>query len=177
MNEEAFQRIREILDAVDIRYEVFRHPVCRTSLESAAARAKAGFPEAIGAKALLCKMDFIGQPVEFNSFVLPGPSRIDSIALKSRLQGLKRFRFATPDEMFEQCRISPGYLPPFGKNVFSGVSRLYVDAKLLAYEYLGFNAASLEISIVLRSEDYFRVASPTAILPFATESENVKKEV
>lgn len=170
MNKEAFERICKIFEARQIEYKLLKHPACRTSAESAEARAKAGVPDAIGAKALLCKMEFSNHPTEFNLLVLPGPARLNSNALKSQLPGLKRFRFATSEEMFSLCGVLPGYMPPFASNVFSELSHLYVDAMLCDYEYVGFNAASLEHSMVVRCVDYLHAASPSALLHFTLKT-------
>jgi Ala-tRNA(Pro) deacylase len=166
MNTEAFIRIRELFDSHQVDYHVLDHSPCRTSAESAAARAAAGFPEAVGAKALMVKMTK-GQQADFDVLVLPGPSKLDSQALKDQFPELRRFRFATPEEMFDRCRVIPGCMPPFASSVFPQLGNLYVDELLLKYEWVGFNAASLERSIVVRCQDYIRVASPSAILRFA----------
>jgi Ala-tRNA(Pro) deacylase len=167
MNTEAFTRICELFDAHNIVYHVLDHPPCHTSAESAAARAKAGFPETIGAKALMVKMER-QQGTEFNVLVLPGPSRLDSQALKGHFNDLKKFRFATPEEMLDRCRVVPGCMPPFANNVFPELNNLFVDKSLLKHQWLGFNAAALERSIVVRCQDYVRVAEPNAIINFAS---------
>jgi Ala-tRNA(Pro) deacylase len=146
---------------------VIEHEVCRTSAESAAARARAGFPQAIGAKALLTKMTFSDGTSEFNVLVLPGPSRLNSQALKARVPALKKFRFATSEEMLGLCGVTPGEMPPFAGAVFSGTSRLFVEEGISGVEFVGFNAADLERSVVVRAQDYVRVADPTAIFKFA----------
>lgn len=175
-NVETFARICRLLDDHRSEYHVLNHGACRTSAESAVARARAGFPEAIGAKALLLKVERTtsqlgasapsNKNIEFNVFVLPGPARMVSQSIKN-LFDVKKFRFATPDEMFERCSVVPGCMPPFAGNVFPQLNGLFVDESLARYEWLGFNAGSLERSIVVRSEDYFRAAAPVGILNFA----------
>lgn len=174
---DSFVRICRLLDACRSDYRVLSHSPCRTSAESAIARAEAGFPEAIGAKALLVKLNGPGnQTLElaarrpniwFDVFVLPGPSRLDSQAIKTLFTDIKKFRFATPEEMFERCGVVPGCMPPFAHNVFPQLNRLFVDESLARYEWVGFNAGSLERSIVVRSRDYFRAADPAGTLNFA----------
>jgi prolyl-tRNA editing enzyme YbaK/EbsC (Cys-tRNA(Pro) deacylase) len=161
MNNSAFQNICQLLDTNQVSYRVLDHPPCRTSEESALARSRAGAPEAIGAKALLCKLEVIPHD-EFCVVVLPGPARLDAQALKGLL-AVKRFRFATPEEMQAVCGVLPGCLPPFGPPVFPQIAQFVIDPSLFDYEYLGFNAANFERSIVLRSMDYLR-----AVKPFAT---------
>lgn len=172
INDKAFVRICELFDEHGIDYHILNHPPCHTSAESLAARSQAGFPEAIGAKALLVKLERIlkdsNRIIEFSTFVLPGPTKMASQALKVLFPDLKRFRFAMPEEMFERCGVVPGCMPPFASRVFPQLNNLYVDESLAKYEWVGFNAASLERSIVVRSQDYFRAADPTAILRFAS---------
>jgi Ala-tRNA(Pro) deacylase len=172
-----FAQICKLLDDCRSDYHVLNHPPCRTSAESANARAHAGFPEAVGAKALLVKLN--GTPNQdfesiedgghfwFDVFVLPGPSRLDSQAIKTLFTNVRRFRFATPEEMLERCGVVPGSMPPFAHSIFPQLNRLFVDESLARYDWLGFNAASLERSVVVRSSDYFRAANPAGILNFA----------
>jgi len=166
MNQKAFDDICRLFDERKIEYRVLHHPPCHTSAESAAARARAGAPEAVGAKAILMKCD-LKDGKEFITCVLPGPSRLDSQALKESLPDIRRMRFATPEEMRSACGVAPGCMPPFAAPIFPQISRLFIDHSLLDHEWLGFNAAQHECSIVLRAEDYARVAEPTAILHFA----------
>jgi Ala-tRNA(Pro) deacylase len=132
------------------------------------ARARAGAPEAIGAKAILASMLYADGSTEFATLVLPGVARLNSKALKEQVAQLRRFRFATPKEMLSICGVVPGCMPPFGGTVFPDVTRLYIDLSLLDYEWVGFNAADLERSIIVRSRDYVLASSPTAVLGFAT---------
>ena len=166
---EAFNRICRLFEAERVEFRVLDHPPCRTSKESAAARAQAGAPEAVGAKAVLCRMEFYDRHAEYNVLVLPGPSRVDTRALKSVLPDLRRYRFATVDEMQTLCHLSPGAMPPFAQSVFPQLNHLYVDRSLLDHDLIGFNAGSHERSIVVRSQDYIRAALPTAILDYAAQ--------
>jgi Ala-tRNA(Pro) deacylase len=168
MNQEAFEHICQLFEEKQITYMVLDHPECRTSAESAAARAEAGAPGAIGAKALLCKMEYGNGNIEFNVLVIPGTARLNSRALKTHFADLKRFRFATPEEMLQLCNVVPGCMPPFAKTIFSNTERLFVDESLLNFKLIGFNAASLERSIVIQCQDYLRAAMPSAILQFAS---------
>ena len=163
MNENAFKAIRAVLDGMGVTYNVLTHPPSRTSQESAAVRAAAGAPDAVGAKAILCKLTCI-ETEEFATFVIPGPYRLDNALVKMAVPGLKKFRFATADEMLRICGVLPGCMPPFGPGVFPGVSRLFVDANLLTQELLGFNAAMFEHSIVLAGSEYRKAVSSSATI-------------
>jgi prolyl-tRNA editing enzyme YbaK/EbsC (Cys-tRNA(Pro) deacylase) len=157
------------LDTNRVDYKLLSHAICRTSAESARARALAGFPNTVGAKALLLRAEFV-ESAEYCLAVLPGNVRLDSRALNKCLASLKRFRFATVEEMFEICGVTPGAMPPFGNSVFPQIRRLFIDESLNDAEIVGFNAADLESSIVMRGGDYVRVAQPTAIFRFCREA-------
>ena len=167
MNDVAFRVICKLFEEQGVEYQLLTHAACRTSAESAVARASAGAPEAIGAKAILVNMIFEKALVEFNVLVLPGTSRVDSRSLKSMVPQLKRFRFATADEMLSLCGVTPGCMPPFARPIFPDLPRLFIDRALLDHEWVGFNAANLERSIVVRSKDYVRVACPAMLFSFA----------
>jgi Ala-tRNA(Pro) deacylase len=167
MNREALRAICRIFEAAGVEYKLIEHEACRTSAESAATRARAGFPRAVGAKALLTKMTFDDRASEFNVLVLPGPARLNSQLLKAQVPRLKKFRFATNEELLDLCGVTPGEMPPFASAVFSGTPKLFVDDTIGGVESVGFNAADLERSIIVSARDYLRVANPTAVLKFA----------
>jgi prolyl-tRNA editing enzyme YbaK/EbsC (Cys-tRNA(Pro) deacylase) len=189
MNEQAFQQICALFESGDVNYSVYRHPECRTSEESAAARKEAGMPEAIGAKALLCKVDFkfpsvIPNPTsgslnkgsqdpsirnsEFVVFVLPGTHTLDKAKLKTALPDLKQFRFSTKEELYDIAGVVPGCMPPFGSQIFEKVQRLYVSSALKGFPRVAFNAAKLDTSITLTTEDYFASIIPDKVFDFSS---------
>jgi Ala-tRNA(Pro) deacylase len=168
MNTEAFLAIQSLFDSKGAAYKTITHAVCRTSEESAKVRGAAGFPDAIGAKALLCKVDFRAGP-EFVTFVLPGTHALDKAKLKARLPDLKQFRFATMDELRELAGVVPGCMPPFGKQICPASSRLYIAESLKEYPEVAFNAAKLDASIILASEDYFASVEADDVFDFSNE--------
>ena len=162
MNEIAFQKIQQLFNVVGAEYVVYTHPECRTSEESARVRKEAGMPEAIGAKALLCKVDF-KQGSEFVVFVLPGSHVIDKVKLKSVLTDLKQFRFSTKEELLDIAGVVPGCMPPFGNQIFENVQKLYISSALKDFPRVAFNAAKLDASITLTTEDYLKAIVPDQI--------------
>lgn len=166
MNQIAFDKIKQLLDATGVKYTVYAHPECRTSEESAHARKEAGMPEAIGAKALLCKVDF-KQGSEFVVFVLPGTHTLDKAKLKSGLSDLKQFRFSTKEELLDIAGVVPGCMPPFGNQIFEKVQKLYISSALQDFPRVAFNAAKLDASITLTAEDYFKAIVPDQIFDFS----------
>lgn len=169
MNEAAFTKICGLFDALSMPYQACVHEVCRTSEESARVRKAAGLPDAIGAKALLCKVDWRGDaPTEFITFVLPGTHTLDKIKLKQALPELKQFRFATAEELTNLAGVVPGCMPPFGQQIFTGIAKLYVSSHIQNFERVAFNAAKLDTSIVLLTTDYIRAVAADAIFDFSS---------
>ncbi len=162
MNAAAFDSIIALLDASGAAYRVYEHAPCRSSAESMATREALGITDAIGAKALLCKLYFKGGEELFATIVLPGTHVLDKSKFKSVL-GLKMFRFATTEELMDIAGVEYGCMPPFGNQVFPKVSKLYVSEALRVFPNVAFNAAYLEKSIVLPTEDYFRTINPDLV--------------
>ena len=75
-------------------------------------------------------------------------------AVKKQL-GVKKTRFATPEELTELTGLVPGSVPPFGEPVLP--FELYVDEALRANDRIAFNAGSLTDSIVMPIEHYKRL--------------------
>jgi len=164
---EATEKIIHLFDSHKVKYQRIFHAECRTSEESAKARAEGGGGYVIGAKAILMKVERKTGSF-FDVFVLPGSNKIDSKVLKKKLDNLKSFRFSTAEEMAEKTGgLVPGTMPPFAKPIFEDLGHLFIDSLLLEHELVGFNAACLTQSIVVSSQDYVRVATPAAIFPFS----------
>lgn len=169
MNEAAFNKIQTLFDALSIPYQTWVHEVCRTSEESARVRKAAGLPDAIGAKALLCKVDWRGcTATEFVTFVLPGTHTLDKAKLKQTLPELKQFRFATAEELLELAGVVPGCMPPFGQQIFPDIAKLFVSSHIQKFERVAFNAAKLDTSIVLLTTDYMRAAAADKVFDFSS---------
>ena len=142
--------IRNHLDMLGIAYRAVQHEPTRTSEESARAR---GEDIRVGGKALLIKT---GE--QFRLFVLSAALKLDADAVKARF-GVKKIRFATPEELMSLTGLVPGSVPPFGEPILP--FELYVDGSITANEKIAFNAGSLTDSMVLSVADYLRAARPT----------------
>lgn len=139
----------EVLKGLHLPFSVFEHSPCRTSQESRAARSSAGFPDAEGAKALICRIEQSG---DFVLIVLPGTMKLDSSAVRKRIG---KFRFATAEEVtMVSDGLAIGTIPPFPAPVLPGVHCLLVDERLFEFEHVGFNAAELTRSVVMTAKDY-----------------------
>ena len=133
-------------------YRAIAHPPCRTSEESAAARAAAGKIDAVGAKALVVKLQ---RDDTFALLVMPGTKKLDN---KAARQSLGLFRFANEDELpAVTYGLVPGSVPPFGWPYLPGVKKVYLDPGIVVAPKLGFNAAALDRSLVMTSTEYLRV--------------------
>ncbi len=143
-----FEQITELLDRLNIPYQLKEHPPARTSEESALHR---GEPLKIGAKAMVLKTG-----TEFIMAVLPADRKIDSALLKQVLQ-TKNLRFASKEELKEITGLVPGSVPPFG-SLFN--LTMMVDKTVLEEEHLAFNAGSLEKSIKMKTKDYLQIVAP-----------------
>lgn len=94
----------------------------------------------------------------FRLFVLPANCKLDSAAVKKEL-GLKRLRFATPEELLELTGLVPGSVPPFGEPILP--FELFADAAVgAAHGKVAFNAGSLTHSIVMAAANWVAVARP-----------------
>jgi hypothetical protein len=94
---------------------------------------------------------------------------MSSKKLKALLPDLKKFRFATHEELLDRCGVLPGAMSPFGKNIFSSIAKLFVDQRIIRSKTIGFNAASLEKSLIVESGDYLRVSGCDEIVDFVEE--------
>ena len=155
--------ITELLDSHGVQYTPITHPPCKTSEESEAARASAGYPGVTGAKALLAKLYF-KDGERFATIVLPGCHTLEKEKLIAGIEGLKKIRFATTEELSELAGVVPGCMPPYASPIFPSIPLLVVASALKDFETIGFNAAYLEKSIILSSEGYLSAVTPSYVL-------------
>lgn len=160
MNEVAHQAIVRLLEDHNIKLVSLDHPPSKTSEESEIVRANAGYPNVMGAKALLTKLYF-KDGERYATIVLPGTHILDRGKLIGQIPNLKKIRFVTPEEMTKLAGVIPGCMPPFAAPIFPDIPVLIIASALRAYDQLGFNAAYLEKSILLPAADYFSVVHPT----------------
>ena len=157
---EILPAIRELLNTVGVPFREVHHEPTRTSEESAKAR---GEELRIGGKALLMK----GGDELFRLFVLPADRKLDSGAIRREL-GLKKLRFATPEELLDLTGLVPGCVPPFGPPILP--FELFLDAAVEQNPRIAFNAGALTDSIILGLPDYLSVAKPSRVFGFSSSS-------
>lgn len=151
------RRLAAYLDQAGCSWREINHGPTRTSEQSARER---GEPLEVGGKALLLKAE-----QDYRLFVLSAARRLDSAAVKRHF-GVRRLRFATPEELLERTGLVPGSVPPFGEPVLP--FPLYVDDSVFANDRIAFNAGSLTRSIVLGIEDYRGLVRPE-VFPFSQD--------
>ncbi len=162
-DEKRHQELVEYIRMSGVSFRCLSHPPCRSSTESAAARATAGAPGSIGAKALLVRAT---APISFVMAVIPGNHRLRNDQLRALIG---KFRFASIDEIVEVTDgLDPGRIPPFGDPVFPAVSRLVVDEVIFGLDLIGFNASHHERSIVMSGKDYGRLV-PSSMMSIISE--------
>lgn len=157
----ASDRLFALLDASGRPYTRLDHAPATTAREAAEAR---GTPLAIGGKSIVFKIDKIGLAI----LVVGSDRRIEGRLLRKAL-GVQRYRFLSGDELGETFGLTPGEVPPFGRSLFDAA--LFVGRDVAAREEIAFAAASREISVRMRMEDWLAVAAPTVVEPFTVGEE------
>ena len=154
---DVYTSIKQLLASNGVTYREVTHEPTRTSEESAKAR---GSDLSIGGKAILLK---VGET--FRLFVLSAAKKLDSQKIKEHFDE-KRLRFATPKELQEMTGLVPGSVPPFGRPVTS--FDICLDVSVTKNTEIAFNAGMLTTSIIMRMNDYLKIASPE-IFEFSME--------
>lgn len=143
-----FERIKALLDAGGIAYQVMDHEPVYTSRQAADVR---GTTVEQGAKAMVMKAD--RRPV---LVVLASHLRVDTRRFK-QLYGVKDLRLASPEEVEQLTGLKPGSIPPFGNAMELPT---YVDRSLLDNDRIAFNAGLHTRSIVMACRDYITLVRP-----------------
>ena len=152
------EKIKNILKAKHIAFDLFEHAPVRTSEE--AANIRTGYKLEQGAKAIVVRVKVPGLGKKFVMFVLPGNKRFDTDKIKRNI-GFVDIRFATEQEVFEITGgVLPGGVPPFG-NIFN--LEVYVDVSLFNNDRIIFNAGDRSCSIGIKSSDYKIIVNPTVV--------------
>lgn len=153
-------RILDLLQASGRPYTAHAHADAHSAKEAAALR---GTPLEIGGKSLVMKLD---RGIGFAILVLPGHRAVHNRLLRHHLR-VRRYRFATLDELDALTGLKPGSVPPFGRPVFD--LPLYVDAGLAASEQIAFTVGSRGHSVVMATQDWLAVAQPEDVFAFTRD--------
>jgi Ala-tRNA(Pro) deacylase len=150
---DAYARLISLLEQHGVPYRLIDHaPEGRTDLVSA----MRGHDPKLAAKCIVVMVK-VGKKVTRHVLgVIPGNARIDLNAVKALLSGTY-VSFASPENAERLSGSVVGAILPF---TFDPDLELVVDSAVLNNEEMFFNAARLDRSIVLRTEDYVKVAQP-----------------
>lgn len=148
--------ILALLDAHGAPYRSLQHEATRTSEDSARVR---GEPMQIGGKSLVLKA-----ADRFVLLVISAARRANSKGLRTAL-GVRRLRFATPQELLELTGCVPGCVPPFGRPIVP--LPLFVDASILSNDRIAFNPGSLTDSVIMARADWQRCVEVDSVVDVA----------
>jgi Ala-tRNA(Pro) deacylase len=148
-----YERLIDLLDANGARYRLIDHPPeGRTEVVSP----MRGHQVAQAAKCIIVMIKVGKKVTKFVLAVVPGHARVNLEAIKS-LKGGTYAGFAPPDRAEELAASVVGTILPFAMD---SRLELIADPALKQHEEIFFNAARLDRSIGLKTEDYVRLANP-----------------
>ncbi|MES9537052.1 YbaK/EbsC family protein [Actinomadura sp. NPDC000600] len=150
---ELYDRLVRDLDAAGARYRLIDHaPEGRTDAISELR----GHDVAHAAKCLIVMVKLGKKRTRYVLAVVPGDARLDLQALKALLEGTY-VAFAGRDKAEQLAGSVSGTVLPFS---YHPDLEVIADPALLRSPELYFNAARLDRSIALATDDYRRLASP-----------------
>lgn len=150
---ETFEHLISVLDSEKARYRLLEHAEeGRTECVSE----MRGHPVAQAAKCIILMVKIGKKVTKFVLAVVPGDARVDMGAVK-RLKSGTFVRFAETAKAEELAGSIAGTVLPFA---FHERLELIVDPALLQHREIYFNAARLDRSLALDSDDYQRIAAP-----------------
>ena len=148
-----YERLVADLEAGGARYRLIDHaPEGRTDLVSALR----GHDVALAAKCLVVMVKVGKKQSRYVLAVVPGDARVDLDAIRALLDGTY-VAFAGREKAEELAGSVSGTVLPFS---YHPRLELIADPALLEAPELFFNAARLDRSIALATEDYVRLAAP-----------------
>jgi Ala-tRNA(Pro) deacylase len=151
--ETAYAKLVALLDGGGARYELIDHaPEGRTELVSPLR----GNELSQAAKCIVVMVKLGKKAKRHVLAVVPGDARVDLDALK-RLLGGTYAAFASPDVAERLAGSVSGTILPFS---FHPELELIADPGLLAHPRIFFNAARLDRSVALATDDYVALARP-----------------
>ncbi|MFG1702717.1 YbaK/prolyl-tRNA synthetase associated domain-containing protein [Nonomuraea sp. M3C6] len=149
----AYERLIADMDAAGARYRLIDHaPEGRTELVSVLR----GHDVAQAAKCLIVMVKIGKKRTRHVLAVVPGDARLDLQAVKALLDGTY-VAFAGKEKAEELAGSVSGTVLPFS---YDPRLELVADPSLLDQPELYFNAARLDRSVALATDDYVRLAGP-----------------
>ncbi|WP_378729522.1 YbaK/EbsC family protein [Nocardia brasiliensis] len=156
-----YERLIGDLNAAGARYRLIDHaPEGRTELVSA----MRGHDVAAAAKCLIVMVKIGKKQTRHVLAVVPGHARLDLQAVKALHEGTY-VAFASKEKAEQLAGSVSGTVLPFS---YHPELEVIADPALLTVPELYFNAARLDRSLAVATEDYLRVAAPR-IAPITAE--------
>ena len=153
MSNPTYDRLIKLLDESKATYRLIDHePEGRTEIVSP----MRGNELKAAAKCIVIMLKIGKKEKKFILGVVPGDAKVDLDGIKA-LYGGSYVSFATPEIAEELSGSVVGTVLPFA---FDDRLEMLVDPQLLENEELFFNAARLDQSLALKTEDYVRIVKP-----------------
>lgn len=150
---ELYERLVADLDAAGARYRLIEHAPEGSTEQVSALR---GHDVGHAAKCLIVMVKIGKKQTRHVLAVVPGDARLDLQAVKELLEGTY-VSFAGKDKAEELAGSVSGTVLPFS---YHPKLEVIADPALLRVPELYFNAARLDRSIALSTDDYVRLAAP-----------------
>jgi Ala-tRNA(Pro) deacylase len=161
-HDDTYDRLIVLLDDNRATYRLIDHPSeGRTEIVS-------GYRQhdvAAAAKCMIVMVKLGKKTTKYVLAVVPGNARVDLQAIKNLFRGTY-VSFATPEIAERLSGCVAGTILPF---TFSDELELIADPGIKAFPELFFNAARLDRSMALRTDDYLKIAEPR-FEPIAAEN-------
>ncbi|PRX92280.1 YbaK/EbsC family protein [Allonocardiopsis opalescens] len=151
---------RLIADLATTRHRLIHHPPEGRTERVSALR---GHPAAQAAKCLIAMVKTGKKHTRYALAVIPGDARLDLPALKALLGGTYA-AFADRAKAEELAGTVSGTVLPIS---YHPRLETVADPALLTHPEIYFNAARLDVSVALATDDYLRLAAPR-IAPITT---------
>ncbi|GHF73859.1 hypothetical protein GCM10018783_49400 [Streptomyces griseosporeus] len=150
---ETYDKLLALLDERGAAYRVVEH--APEGATEAVSRLR-GHDLAQAAKCIVAMVKIGKKEKRFALVVVPGDKRVDLAAVKA-LYGGTYAAFASQEIAEDLAGSASGTILPFS---FDERLELIVDPELLTHEEFFFNAARLDRSLALNTEDYRTIAEP-----------------
>ena len=150
---DAYAMLMGVLAAGGARYRILDHPPEGRTREASALR---GHPDSKAAKCIVARVKLSRRDACYALVVVPGDRQVDFGKL-SELMGGSRASFALRETAEALTGCISGSIIPFS---FNPDLCLIADQGLLRHDEVFFNAARLDRSVALSTEDYVTLARP-----------------
>ncbi|GHE53974.1 hypothetical protein GCM10018785_24270 [Streptomyces longispororuber] len=153
MRTDGYGRLIELLDRAGARYRVIDHP---PEGRTDAASALRGHRLDAAAKCMVVRVGLGSRSRQYLLTVVPGDRQIDMEQIRRLYRGTDA-ALASREKAEDLTGCRCGSIVPFS---FDPTLPLYTDPALLRHPEIYFNAACLDHSVALSTQDYLDIARP-----------------